>query len=521
MSESPRARPETIRKRSATAAGAFLTLALLAASQPVSGQDASTTAETRTSDFDGDGFADLIVGVPFEDVGTTIHAGAAHIFYGSPDGISADRDRLLHQDVNGSIDEAEKGDRFGSSSATGDFDGDGYADAAISVPAEVVVGVKGAGAVAVLYGSPDGLTVRGDRWLTEPSEKILHGDHFGAVLSSGDFDGDGYADLVAGTPDDAVTGADRAGSVTLVPGSADGLAPSDATRLTQTSLGLAGGSSASERFGASVAAGDFDGDGFADLAAGAPNEGTADVGAVLVLRGSPAGVVSTGGVVWSQDSPGVPGRAEGLDMFGRSLAADNFGLGIHDDLAIGVREHLPDQFAAGAVNVLYGSPNGLSAGEGQYWTQDSNGIRGRATEFDEFGSALASGDLGRTDHADLAIGAFGEGPDDHGAVNVLYGSTAGLSSDDDQLWSGRIRRVAEGWLGFCLMIGDFGRTPREDLAAGAPLESGRSRSGAANVLYGRADGLTSDRVQFWDQNAPGVSDVAERGDRFGWCASPL
>jgi hypothetical protein len=68
-----------------------------------------------------------------------------------------------------------------------------------------------------------------------------------------------------------------------------------------------------------LAAGDFNSDGFADLAAAAPAEDIATVteaGAVSVLRGSGSGLTSSGGRLFTQNSPGVPGTAEAFDWFG-------------------------------------------------------------------------------------------------------------------------------------------------------------------------------------------------------------
>ena len=81
---------------------------------------------------------------------------------------------------------------------------------------------------------------------------------------------------------------------------------------------------ADDAFGAALAAADFDHDGFADLAAGAPFEtvgNVLDAGAVSALYGSGGGLSRAGGQIFTQNSPGVPGIVEALDNFGFALAA--------------------------------------------------------------------------------------------------------------------------------------------------------------------------------------------------------
>jgi hypothetical protein len=76
---------------------------------------------------------------------------------------------------------------------------------------------------------------------------------------------------------------------------------------------------ARDQFGAQLASRDFNNNGFAELAAAAPSEdvGTvAQAGAVSVLQGAGGGLTTTGGRLFTQNSPGVPGTAETFDLFG-------------------------------------------------------------------------------------------------------------------------------------------------------------------------------------------------------------
>ena len=98
---------------------------------------------------------------------------------------------------------------------------------------------------------------------------------------------------------------------------------------------------------------------------------------VHVLYGSAAGLAAAGSQLWSQDSPGVAGTAEGGDSFGFVLAAGDFTADGAADLAIGAPGG-ERSFASGVVHVLYGSAAGLAAAGSQLWSQDSPGIAGAA-----------------------------------------------------------------------------------------------------------------------------------------------
>jgi FG-GAP repeat len=139
------------------------------------------------ADFNGDGFADLAVGVPDEDVGTITNAGAVNVLYGSGTGLSAAGNQLWHQDSGGILDGAEADDIFGWALAAGDFNGDGFADLAVGVPGESVGTISFAGVVNVLYGSGSGLSATGNQlWHQDRSgvaDVAEADDHFGLGLA--------------------------------------------------------------------------------------------------------------------------------------------------------------------------------------------------------------------------------------------------------------------------------------------------------------------------------------------------
>jgi FG-GAP repeat len=268
-------------------------------------------AALAAGDFNHDGFADLAAGAPFEDVGSATNAGAVSVLYGSTAGLTTSGGRLFTQ-VAGAV---EQFDQFGSALAAGDFNQDGFTDLAAGAPGESVGGAFQAGAVSVLYGSAAGLTTSGGRLFTQVAGVVEGGDQFGAALAAGDFNGNGFADLAAGAPFEAVGSRSEAGAVSAIYGSGAGLTTSGSRLFTQ----VAGVVEAFDRFGWALAAADFNNNGFADLAAAAPEEtvGTLPAaGAVSVLYGTGGGLTTTGGQLFTQNSAGVPGTAERGDRFG-------------------------------------------------------------------------------------------------------------------------------------------------------------------------------------------------------------
>jgi len=493
-------------------------------------------------DFNGDRIADLAVGVPGEDLGAVADAGAVTVVYrGQP---SLAGSQVFSQ--NGAGGSAEAGDAFGDAVAVGNFNGDGFGDLAVGAPGENVGSAGDAGAINVLYGSASGLSGAGSQQFTQNSPGVASsaesGDAFGAALAAGDFNGDGFADLAVGVPLEA--GSVRVGAVTVLYGSAGGLTGAGSQMFTQNSPRIPDSSEAGDGFGTSLAAGLYNGVGFAGLAIGVPGEdlgAAVDAGAVTVLRGSDIGLTGDGSALFTQDTPGIGGSAETGDLFGFALAAgtqlDIFtAVPDHAHLAIGAPgEDVFSVVDAGSVTLLLSNVGVLQASGSASYTQNNIGLGPAAEAGDLFGYSLAMGDFTGSGSDEepiggphLAIGVPGEDVFnlvDAGVVDAVYGSFPEQPRQLQFTQPGQGAGAEPGdRFGFALtstgnslasvMIG----APGEDVNTSTGLVRD---AGAVSFLHGTRDfqgegggGLVSSQILLY-QNTPGVPGTAEPGDLFG------
>ncbi|MFE9856449.1 FG-GAP repeat protein [Streptomyces sp. NPDC005780] len=459
----------------AVVAASFLLMAGAAVAAPSAsaGAPGGTHADDRTTDFNGDGYEDVLIGAPGGTIGGKKGAGYVTVQYGGPGGIGTARGAVLSQNTTGVPGGAEAGDGFGAALATGDLDGDGYGDAVVGLPGENIEPVTDAGGIVVLWGSAQGLSGSGSDWLQagEPAAGAGFGSALAAAHFSPDIPGDQLAvtdradftlfQYAPGTRRNATSSSSHIPGApgreiaprALTTGDYDGNGLADLV-ISGVTVGEEPGHGWSAlllgevqglrydhdlRGGPAVASGDIDHDGYDDLVTGEPHSpddgGESMTGGVVgVYYGSagdgPVGAEGPGTppVWWTQDTSGVPGGSEAGDGWGADLSvADTDGDG-YADVAIGAPgEDIGTVADAGAVWVLRGAAGGLTATGAASWDQDSANVPGVPEKSDRWGGQARLADSDNDGRSGLLTAAPGENAGD-GIVWVFPAGTGGVTA---------------------------------------------------------------------------------------------
>ncbi|WP_406338128.1 FG-GAP-like repeat-containing protein [Streptomyces sp. NBC_00649] len=408
---------------------------------------AGRSSAIPTADVNRDGISDLVAGVPAGSSG-----GRVVVVPGGASGPDSAKKISLTQSSPGVPGAGETGDQWGAAVATGDINGDGYADLAIGQPGEDDTSLHAdRGAVTILYGPA--FTTGAQMNLDEGF--YANGAKYGSAVAVGDFNADGKADVFASSTGTGgtwtaryaegqesssnITSGDTALSyedATSGDFNKDGYADVALNYRDSTSIGrvvwfkggrngLTKAGTLTVKGGRAVAAGDIDGNGVDDIVIGQPytaESGAYAGGQVTAVYGTAGtGLTATGAKVIHQATSGVPGAAESGDALGASVSVGDYNAdGYADVLAGAPNEDITrtsNRSNAGTSLLFKGSATGLTGTGSLAISQDEPGVPGSTETNDNLGSAVSLTDLTGFGRADLVIGAAGE---DAGNGTLLY-----------------------------------------------------------------------------------------------------
>jgi hypothetical protein len=379
---------------------------------------------------------------------------------------------------------------YGASLTTiGDMYGDGLSDYAVAAPFADGTKIR-CGKVFIYY------TVPGAAGAPQPFEAasppltlVLQGDQidddFGwSIAGVGDVNGDGYPDLLIGSPYESVGGNDAAGQATLYLGSAFGFSTIPAWKFST--------GEPSANVGTAVArAGDVNGDGYDDWLVGAPYHALPDSaqGAAYLFLGGPGALSTT--PAWTFE-PHVPGSLLGASLAG---AGDVNGDGF-DDIVIGAPTAALAGVHQGAAYLFLGHANHPALAPDRMW------YGGQSQAF--FGASVeTAGDVNGDGYADWLVGEpYRDAAHlDQGYAYVYFGGPTPLYYGGPEILT---TQIDGAYFGKCLAsAGDVNGDGFADVIVGAPNVFLGNRSGEAFLYLGNSGGVSSGEVYTFDSSTAG------------------
>ncbi len=455
---------------------------------------------SSAGDVDGDGYSDLLIAASEYDDGQT-DEGKVYLYMGSPSGPSMTPAWTAESNQAFAY--------FGSSVATaGDVNGDGYDD--VIIGAQEYSNVQSREGRAYLYlGSASGLSTT-PVWTGESNQdNALYGD---VVSTAGDVNGDGYDDVLVGAYR-YQNGEFHEGRVYVYLGNSSGLDTSPAWIGESNQINAEFGQAAQ-------AAGDVNGDGYADIIVGAVQYGNGQTneGRAYVFFGSASGLSATPDWIYESN------QASAFLGFSVGTAGDVNGDG-YADVIVGADQYDNGQSNEGRAYLFFGSPSGPSLAPDWFVeSNQANALMGK--------QVTTAGDVNGDGYGDIVVGVrqYTNGETNEGRLYVYLGSATGPSTTP--YWMAESDQAGARYGAAAITAGDVNGDGFGDLVVGADLYDTTQTDGGRVYLYlGAADqpagtaGWTAAGGQpgaelgvsvgtALDVNGDGYSDLLVGADRY-------